>query len=119
MQLANKLENRVAASKKRQSEKFIVRFPEGMRDRIRNIAETNNRSMNAEIIATLQEKYPPPVISAEFFVNYLREMTKTTNLEEQETRLTAVNNTMKTLGADFQAYISGEDIILRPVSPKK
>lgn len=41
-------------------DKFIVRLPDGMRDRIRHAAEINNRSMNAEIVATLEEKYPAP-----------------------------------------------------------
>lgn len=37
----------------------MLRFPEGLRDRIKSVAEANNRSMNAEIVATLREKYPP------------------------------------------------------------
>ena len=39
--------------------KFVLRLPDGMRDRIKEIAAQNGRSMNAEIIATLEEKYPP------------------------------------------------------------
>ena len=35
-------------------DKFIVRLPDGMRDRIRAAAEANNRSMNAEIVARLE-----------------------------------------------------------------
>lgn len=42
----------------RSQDQFIVRLPEGMRDRIKAAAEANNRSMNAEIVATLEEKYP-------------------------------------------------------------
>lgn len=42
----------------RKTEQFIVRLPDGMRDRIKRAAEANNRSMNAEIVATLEEKYP-------------------------------------------------------------
>lgn len=38
-------------------ERFIVRFPDGMRDRIREAAEANNRSMNAEIIHRLNESF--------------------------------------------------------------
>ena len=41
-------------------DKFIIRLPDGMRDRIKAAAEKSNRSMNAEIIATLEEKYPAP-----------------------------------------------------------
>ncbi|WP_054304666.1 Arc family DNA-binding protein [Gemmobacter sp. LW-1] len=43
----------------RESDKFVLRLPDGMRDRIKAAADANNRSMNAEIVATLEEKYPP------------------------------------------------------------
>ena len=42
-------------------DKFIVRLPDGLRDRIRLTAETNHRSMNAEVVALLEENYPAPV----------------------------------------------------------
>lgn len=45
----------------KQLDQFVVRLPDGMRDRIKAAAEANNRSMNAEIVATLLEKYPAPV----------------------------------------------------------
>lgn len=44
----------------RDSEKYIVRFPEGMRDRIAELAKANNRSMNAEIIARLEMSFAEP-----------------------------------------------------------
>ncbi len=40
-------------------ERFIVRFPDGMRDRLKDAAAANNRSMNAEIVARLQESFEP------------------------------------------------------------
>lgn len=36
-------------------DRFIVRFPEGMRDQIATIAKANGRSMNAEIVARLEK----------------------------------------------------------------
>lgn len=36
-------------------DKFTVRFPDGMRDKIAEIAKKNNRSMNAEIVIALTE----------------------------------------------------------------
>jgi hypothetical protein len=42
----------------RDSDKFMLRMPDGMRDRIKAVADTNNRSMNAEIVSSLEEKYP-------------------------------------------------------------
>lgn len=42
----------------RESDKFMLRLPSGMRDRIRQTAEENGRSMNAEIVETLSKAYP-------------------------------------------------------------
>lgn len=39
-------------------DKFVLRLPTGMRDRIKAAADKNNRSMNSEIVATLEEAYP-------------------------------------------------------------
>lgn len=41
----------------RGADSFIVRFPDGMRDRIKNEAAKNGRSMNAEIIARLERSF--------------------------------------------------------------
>lgn len=38
-----------------EQEQFMVRMPPGMRARIKHRAETNNRSMNAEIVSLLEE----------------------------------------------------------------
>ncbi len=35
--------------------KFVLRFPQGMREEIREIASSNHRSMTAEIIARLEK----------------------------------------------------------------
>lgn len=35
--------------------KFVLRFPQGMREEIRDIAASNHRSMTAEIIARLEK----------------------------------------------------------------
>lgn len=40
-------------------ERFIVRFPDGMRDNIAEAAKANNRSMNAEIVDRLQSSFEP------------------------------------------------------------
>lgn len=37
----------------RESEKFVVRFPEEMRERISQVAQENHRSMNSEIVIRL------------------------------------------------------------------
>ncbi|MCA3488126.1 MAG: Arc family DNA-binding protein [Rhodobacter sp.] len=40
-------------------DKFIVRLPDGMRERIKTAAEANRRSMNAEIVARLEWSFSP------------------------------------------------------------
>lgn len=42
----------------RDSDKFVLRLPDGMRDRIKLAAEVSGRSMNQEIIQALEEKFP-------------------------------------------------------------
>jgi plasmid stability protein len=39
----------------RTADKFVVRLPDGMRDRIAEVARNHHRSMNSEIIARLEQ----------------------------------------------------------------
>ncbi len=41
----------------RGSDQFNLRFPDGLRDKIKRTAVKNFRSMNAEIISTLEKAY--------------------------------------------------------------
>lgn len=43
----------MADENRRFADKFALRMPDGMRDKIAAVAEANNRSMNAEIVARL------------------------------------------------------------------
>lgn len=45
-----------------QSDKFLVRLPDGMRDSLKAAAESNNRSMNAEIVSRLEGSFLPPAV---------------------------------------------------------
>ncbi len=38
-------------------EKFVLRLPDGFRDRLRDAAKANGRSMNAEVIARLEYSF--------------------------------------------------------------
>lgn len=38
----------------RESDKFMLRLPDGMRDRLKSLAATNGRSLNAEIVQRLE-----------------------------------------------------------------
>ncbi|MFC0201419.1 Arc family DNA-binding protein [Paracoccus rhizosphaerae] len=44
----------MAGATGRESDKFMLRLPEGMRDRIKAEGDKNGRSMNAEIISRLE-----------------------------------------------------------------
>lgn len=44
----------------RTADKFVVRLPDGMRERIAEVAKDNHRSMNSEIIARLEKGLEQP-----------------------------------------------------------
>ncbi|QXC50937.1 Arc family DNA-binding protein [Agrobacterium salinitolerans] len=44
----------------RENDKFMLRMPDGMRDRVKEEAERNYRSMNAEIVFQLSRVYTQP-----------------------------------------------------------
>lgn len=47
----------------RNADKFVVRMPDGMRERIAEVAKENHRSMNAEIIKRLDDSMNPPTVT--------------------------------------------------------
>lgn len=42
------------------ADKYVLRFPDGMRDRLKQAAAANNRTLNAEIVARLQRSFDVP-----------------------------------------------------------
>jgi hypothetical protein len=42
-------------------DQFMLRLPDGMRDRIKAAAEANRRSMNAEIVDRLESTFAAPI----------------------------------------------------------
>lgn len=67
----------------RGSDQFPLRFPEGMRDRIKAAADASGRSMNAEIIHALEKAYPAPVGHAAFFAMFKDMVTMINRLIEE------------------------------------
>ncbi|WP_111655722.1 Arc family DNA-binding protein [Isoalcanivorax indicus] len=49
------MDKKAAAENRQEVEKFVVRLPKGIRGRICELAKYNKRSMNAEIVARLEE----------------------------------------------------------------
>jgi len=56
----------------RDSDKFMLRFPDGMRDRIADAAKANNRTMNAEIVARLEVSFIPSARNADAWTEVAR-----------------------------------------------
>lgn len=71
----------------RDSDKFMLRLPDGLRDRVKVVAEANRHSMNAEIIDAIErhidmEEYrlnDQPEVSPELKAYMLSEMQDATN----------------------------------------
>ena len=45
---------KATATQKQQADKFIIRFPDGMRDMIRERAAANRRTMTGEILVLIE-----------------------------------------------------------------
>ena len=43
------------------ADKFMLRLPEGMRDRLKEVAKENRRSMNAQIVTLLERQLFDPL----------------------------------------------------------
>lgn len=73
------------------AERFQVRLPNGMRDKLRIAAEKNNRSMNSEIIDRLQATFgfQESKIFADMAIDYDKEMNDIT--QEVSDRLSKVH----------------------------
>ena len=67
----------------RGSDQFVIRFPEGMRDRIAKLAAANGRSMNAELIDRIEKS--------------MAEITIETGLKNFERPATRMSDRMETV----------------------
>lgn len=89
-------------------DKFVLRLPDGMRDRIKAAAEANSRSMNAEIVHTLEQAYPPeqedPV---DVLLQKLAEVRDGPNA--QEAMLAVLEATLADWAAEFQSHEAKAD----------
>lgn len=78
------------------ADKVLVRMPDGMRDRLKAAAKMNKRTMNAEIIARLEESWSPRLDAAWILEAPVDDESKTAALDQQ----TLVNtNAQKLLDA--------------------
>jgi len=64
-------------------------MPPDLKARVKAAAEANNRSMNAEIVATLEEKYPAPRPSQELAAALREIIDEISLIEDPEAQLSA------------------------------
>lgn len=100
----------------RGSEQVMIRLPEGMRDRIKLQSEKNNRSMNAEIVATLEYAYPADKFDEAFFmVEFFRPILSMPVLspkdkEERRSKVEKANDYLSQFEeADFRLSLANVD----------
>lgn len=76
-------------SASREADKYIVRFPDGMRDQIAEAAKASKRSMNAEIVARLQQSFEPAAqpADAQFLIAKWNRDLLDVELEKQTLRM--------------------------------
>lgn len=81
----------------RKLDQYIVRFPAGMRDRLKAEAAANKRSLNAEIIARLEASFPDPNAEKEREAYFLqqREETLTFNMNMMMEQLAQIQKDLE------------------------
>lgn len=83
--------------------KFMI--PAALKSRIEEAAHSNRRSLSAEVVSALEEKYPEEVYSAERFLALLAELTTAQSLDEMISSEERLNQTLRHLGFNFSAHI--------------
>lgn len=91
-------------------DKYVLRLPDGLRDRIKWYSEKNGRSMNAEIVATLEDKYPPPGIDVEILASFLSSFSELDPKERREL-LDAINLTMAVSPTPYTVKASPDGVV--------
>ncbi len=86
-------------------DQFMLRLPDGLRDRVKDAAEKNGRSMNAEIVQLLEREYPEDTYTAEDFLALLATVTNAPSLDDQINAEETLNKTLQHLRFDFSAHI--------------
>jgi len=88
-----------------QQDKFVLRLPDGLRDRIKAKADDNGRSMNAEIIQLLEKEYPAPTDVMYFHLDNIRRMLDIYEVEtdpKERLRLQKMVEDMTKYGTDLE-----------------
>lgn len=84
------------------SDQFNVRFPPGMRDRIKVAADLNGRSMNAEIVAVLEEHYPAVTVDVRAVDSLLHYVANAATPAQALDRVAEVNSKFEAVGSPLR-----------------
>jgi len=92
------------------ADKFVLRLPDGMRERIKTVADRNNRSMNAEIISTLESAYPAVMTFTDFMRDWVAPITVAKTQEGKQRLVDAANEEAKTKGVDYRVGLDAKEL---------
>ncbi|MHC1548872.1 Arc family DNA-binding protein [Phyllobacterium sp. K27] len=76
------------------AERFQIRLPAGLRDRIKVYAERHGRSMNTEIVRILEREFPEPW-SFEMKIDEIRKMIKALEFGIDENSINVLGNELR------------------------
>jgi hypothetical protein len=77
------------------NDKFMLRLPDGLRERIKNVAAANNRSMNSEIVAALEEKYPAPNLTLDQVFSLIGKINLAETNEQRDKLIVEANEILR------------------------
>jgi len=100
----------MSSSTSRESDKFMLRLPAGMRDRIKSKADENGRSMNSEIISTLAKEYPQLALDTEALAKTMSTFHQL-SAEQREEAVGALNQRFKEDRSILSAMIADGKIV--------
>lgn len=84
---------------------FNIRLPPGMRDRIKAAADAHGRSMNAEIVTTLEAHYPAVSLDVRAVDSLLHYVSNAATDQERIERVQEVNAKFTAMGSLLQVEI--------------
>jgi hypothetical protein len=88
-------------------DQFMLRLPDGLRDRIKTEAEKNKRSMNAEVVATLEQKYPPKTIDVRELAEFLSSLGQNEDPDEDRRYIEQLNDVFSKVEHPYTVRQSG------------
>lgn len=104
----------------RGSDQFALRMPDGMRERIKAVADANGRSMNAEIVSTLETVYPPKAIDVRVLSEFLDSLIGASAPDGDPEYLATINDALAKTGSPWtvRSGWDGEVSFLPYATPK-